>query len=56
MEVLDLSDEVIKINTGGYLVPRLYVAAVVIGETVYKLPSESFKELFIKLQRENVFI
>ncbi len=56
MEVLDLSDEVTRIDTGGYFVPRLYVAAVVIDETVYKLPSKSFKELLAKLQRGDVFI
>ena len=56
MEMLDFSDEVIKTNTGGYLIPRLYAAVVVIDETVYELPSESFKELFARLQREDVFI
>ncbi len=55
MKVLDLSDEAAKINTGGYLVPRLYAAAVIIDETAYKLPSESFKELLTRLQRENIF-
>ncbi len=49
MEILDFSDEVTKINIGGYLIPRLYAAVMVIGETVYKLPSESFKKLFAKL-------
>ena len=49
MEVLDLNDEATKTNTGGYLVSRLYAAAVAAGETVYKLPSESFKELFTRL-------
>ncbi len=53
--MLDLSDETIKINIGGYLVLRLYAAVVIIDEMVYKLPSESFKELFIKLQRGDVF-
>ncbi len=55
MEVLDLNDEAAEINTGGYLVPRLYAAVVTISETIYKLSSESFKELFTRLQRENVF-
>ncbi len=49
MEVLDLSDEAAETDTGGYLVSRLYAAVVAVGETVYELPSESFKELFIKL-------
>ena len=56
MEVLDLSDEVAGTDIGGYLVLYLYAAAVIIGETVYKLPSESFKKLFVKLQRGNAFI
>ena len=47
--MLDLSDETTKIDIGGYLVPRLYVAAVVIGEIIYKFFSESLKELFVKL-------
>ncbi len=55
MEVLDFSDKVIRINTGGYLVSRLYVAAVVVGETVYELLFESLKELFARLQRGDVF-
>ncbi len=49
MEVLDLSDEAVEINTGGYLVPRLYAAVMVVGETVYEFFFESLKELFIKL-------
>ncbi len=56
MEVLDLSDEAAEIDIGGYLVPRLYAAVMVVGETVYKLLSESFKELFTRLQRGDVFI
>jgi len=56
VKVLDFSDEVVEINIGGYLVPRLYVVVVVISEIVYKLLSESFKKLFIKLQRGDVFI
>ena len=56
MEIFNLNDKVIKINIGGYLVPRLYAAAVVINEIIYKLLSELFKELFIRLQRENIFI
>ncbi len=56
MEVLNFSDEVAGIDTGGYLVPRLYVAAVIIGETVYEFPSESLKKLFVKLQRGDAFI
>jgi len=55
VEVLDFSDEIVKTDIGGYLVPRLYVTAVAVGEIVYELPSESLKELFIRLQRENVF-
>ncbi len=49
MEILDLSDEVIKIYINKYLVSRLYAAAVVVDEIVYKFLSESFRELFIKL-------
>ncbi len=49
MEVFDLSDEIIGINIGGYLVSRLYAAVVIVGETVYKLPSKSLKELFVRL-------
>ncbi len=56
MEILDLSDEVIKINIDGYLISHLYAAVVVVDETVYKLLSESFKKLFTKLQRRDVFI
>ncbi len=55
MEVLDLSDEVVEINISGYLVPRLYAVIIVIGETVYKFPSESFRKLLIRLQREDAF-
>ncbi len=55
MKMLDLSDEIIKTNTGEYLVLRLYVITVVTGEMVYKLPSESFKKLLTRLQRENAF-
>ena len=55
MKIFDLSDETTKINTDKYLVPRLYAAAITAGEIVYKLPSESLKELLTKLQRENVF-
>ncbi len=47
--MLDLSDEAIKINIDGYLVPRLYVIVITADETVYKLPSESLKKLFIRL-------
>ena len=49
MKILDLSDEATKINTDKYLIPRLYVTAIIIGETIYKLPSESLKKLFTKL-------
>ncbi len=49
MEVLDLSDEAAGIDIDGYLVPRLYVAAIIIDKTAYKLSSESFKELLAKL-------
>ena len=55
VKILDLSDEATKINIGGYLVPRLYVIVVVIGETIYELPSESFKKLLTRLQRGDVF-
>jgi len=55
VEILDLSDETTKINTDGYLVPRLYAAVIIIDETIYKFPSESLKELLAKLQRENIF-
>jgi len=54
--VLDLSGEVAEIDVGGYLVLRLYVVVVAVGETVYKLPFESFKKLSIRLQRGDVFI
>ena len=47
--MLDLSDEVIKINIDGYLVPRLYAAVIVAGETIYKLLFESLRELFARL-------
>ena len=54
--MLDLNDEITKINTSEYLIPRLYTTVIVTGETVYKLSSESLKNFFIKLQRENAFI
>ena len=47
--MLDFNDEAIKINTGGYLVLHLYAVVMVIGEMIYKFPSKSFKELFIRL-------
>ncbi len=47
--MLDLSDKVIKINTGRYLVPRLYAAVVAISETIYELLFELLKELLIRL-------
>jgi len=47
--VLDLSDETTKTNTNRYLVSRLYTAVITVGETVYKLLSESFKKLFTRL-------
>ena len=47
--MLDLNDEAAKINIGGYLISRLYAAVMIIGEMVYKLPSESLKELFVRL-------
>ena len=50
MEVLDFSDEAVRTNTDEYLVSRLYITVVVIGETVYEFPSESFKELLARLQ------
>ncbi len=55
MKVLDLSDEATKINISRYLVPRLYAAAIIIDEITYKLPFESLKKLFIKLQRGDAF-
>ncbi len=54
--MLDLSDEAVRINIGGYLVLCLYVVVVVVGETIYKFFSESFKKLLIRLQRGDVFI
>ena len=56
MEVLDLNDEAVEINIDRYLVSRLYAAVVITGETVYKLPSESLKKLFVRLQRGDAFI
>ncbi len=56
MEILDLNDEAAEINTDGYLVSRLYVVVAVVDETIYKLPSESFKKLLIRLQRGDAFI
>ena len=47
--MLDFSDEAAGINIGEYLVPRLYAAAVITGETVYELLFESFRELFVRL-------
>jgi len=55
VKVLDFSDEVVGIDIGRYLVSRLYVVAVTVGETVYKFPSESLKKLFVRLQRGDVF-
>ncbi len=49
MEILDFSDEAIKTNTDKYLVSHLYVTVMTAGETVYKLLSESLKELLIRL-------
>ena len=49
MEVFNLSDETTEINIDKYLVPRLYIVVIVADETVYKLLSESFKELFARL-------
>ncbi len=54
--MFDLNDEITKINISGYLISRLYIAVVVVGETVYKLPSKSLKKLFIRLQRGDAFI
>ena len=56
IEVFDLSDEVAETNINKYLVLYLYAAVIVISEIVYKLSSESFKELFTKLQRGDAFI
>ncbi len=47
--MLDLNDEIAKINTDGYFVPHLYAAVIIISETIYKLPFESLKKLLIKL-------
>ncbi len=47
--MLDLSDEAAEIDINEYLIPRLYVAAVIVGEIIYKFLSESLKKLFIKL-------
>ncbi len=55
MKMLDLSDETAETDTDGYLVPRLYATVMTTGETVYKLPSESLKELLTKLQRGDAF-
>ena len=55
MKILDFNDEAAKTNTNGYFVLRLYAAVMAAGETIYKLPSESLKELFIRLQRGNAF-
>ncbi len=55
MEIFDLSDETTKINTDEYLISHLYVIIVTVGETAYKFFFESLKELFARLQRENVF-
>ncbi len=54
--MFDLSDEVAETNINKYLVLYLYAAVIVISEIVYKLSSESFKELFTKLQRGDAFI
>ncbi len=54
--MLDFSDETTKINTDGYLIPRLYTAVMTVDETAYKLPSELFKKLLTRLQRGDVFI
>ncbi len=54
--MLDLNDEATKTDINKYLVPRLYAAAVAADETIYKLLSESFRKLFIRLQRGDAFI
>ncbi len=54
--MLDFSDETAGIDIDGYLISRLYVAVMITGETVYKLLFKSFKELFTRLQRGDVFI
>jgi len=53
--MLDFSDEIAGTDIGRYLVPRLYAAVVAVGETTYELPSESFKKLLARLQREDAF-
>ena len=55
MEVFNLSDETTEINIDKYLVPRLYIVVIVADETVYKLLSESLKELLTRLQRGDIF-
>jgi len=47
--MFDFSDKVAGIDIGGYLVLYLYVIVVVVGETIYKFSSESFKKLFTRL-------
>jgi len=56
VKIFDLSDEAVETDTDGYLVPHLYVTAIAVGETVYKLPFESLKKLLIRLQRGDAFI
>ncbi len=56
MKILDLNDEAAGTDINKYLVPRLYVTAVAINETVYKFFSESLKELLVRLQRGDAFI
>ena len=54
--MLDFNDEVVEIDIGRYLVSRLYVIVIIIGEMVYKLLFESFKKLLTRLQRGDAFI
>jgi len=49
VEVLDLSDEAAETDIGWYLVPRLYAAAVIVGETIYEFLFESLRELLVRL-------
>ena len=49
VKVFDFSDEAAGININRYFVSRLYVAAMVVNEMLYKFPFELLKELFARL-------
>ncbi len=49
VKVFDFSDEAAGIDISEYLVLYLYVIVMVVDKITYKLPSESLKELFIRL-------